>query len=104
MTGDVLNGRYGGAYVGFDANYVGDTQGQFGNASAVAQGFPVPRHQVPHPCWTCGRALDSKGRPLAVPGVSACKRDQRILLDAGRPHIFDASVRFPGLPATWGGP
>ena len=95
---DVLNDRYT-AYVGFDANYVGHTQGQFGNASAVAQGFPSLEIKS-YATLDLRAGLDSKDGKWRFQVFGRNVTDQYYWTQAT--HIFDSSVRFAAPPATFG--
>ena len=95
---DVLDGRYA-AYVGFDANYVGHTQGQFGNASAVAQGFPSLEIKS-YATLDLRAGMDSKDGAWRFQVFGRNVTDAYYWTQAT--HIFDSSVRFAAPPATFG--
>jgi len=94
----VLGGRYG-AYVGFDASYVGRTQGQFGNRSAVAQGFPSLELKA-YTTLDLRAGLDSRDGRWRFQIFGQNVTDTYYWTQAL--HAYDTAVRFAGLPATVG--
>ena len=95
---DVLGGRYG-AYVGFDASYVGSSQGQFGNASAVAQGFPSLEIKS-YATLDLRAGLDSRDGHWRFQVFGQNVTNTYYWTQAT--HVFDTAVRFAGAPATFG--
>lgn len=95
---EILPGRYS-AYVGLDGNYVGSSQGQFGNNSAVAEGFPS-LEIASYATLDLRAGLDSDDGHWRFQVFGRNVTNKYYWTQAI--HIDDAAVRFAGMPATFG--
>ena len=98
-TWDVLRGDYE-TYLGADVNYVGASQGQFGNASAVAEGFPSLEIDA-YTTLDLRLGLDSANGHWRYQLFGENVTNRYYWTQAA--HTYDTAVRFAGQPRTYGG-
>ena len=95
---DVLSGRYS-AYVGLDGGYTSESQGQFGNASGVAQGFPSLEIKA-YGTLDLRAGLDSDDGKWRFQVFGRNVTNTYYWTQAIR--AYDTAVRFAGQPASVG--
>ena len=96
---NVFGGRYD-VYFGADVNYVGRSQGQFGNASAVAEGNPSLEINS-YATLDLRLGVDSADGHWSAQLFGRNVTNRYYWTQAT--HIYDTAVRFAGMPATYGG-
>jgi outer membrane receptor protein involved in Fe transport len=94
----VLKGSYG-AYIGFDVSYSGRTEGQFGNQSAVSQGFPS-LYIKPYATLDLRAGLDSRDGRWRFQIFGQNVTNTYYWTQAV--HTYDTAVRYTGMPAVFG--
>jgi iron complex outermembrane receptor protein len=95
---DVLSGRYS-AYLGFDAAYTSESQGQFGNASGVAEGFPSLEIKA-YGTLDLRAGLDSNDGKWRFQVFGRNVTNTYYWTQAIR--AYETAVRFAGQPASVG--
>ena len=96
---DVFSGKYQ-AYLGADLTYVGRSQGQFGDASAVAAGFPSLEIDA-YTTLDLRAGLNSSDGHWRIQLFGQNVTNRYYWTQAT--HTYDTAVRFAGLPRTYGG-
>ena len=96
---DVFSGEYQ-AYLGADLTYVGRSQGQFGDASAVAAGFPSLEIDA-YTTLDLRAGLNSSDGHWRIQLFGQNVTNRYYWTQAT--HTYDTAVRFAGLPRTYGG-
>jgi len=87
-------------YLGADATYVGSSQGQFGNASAVAEVFPSLEINA-YTTLDLRLGLNSANGHWRFQLYGQNVANRYYWTQAT--HTYDTAARFAGQPATYGG-